>query len=57
MGNIKIELEASKLAAINFSYLLGGVGCNNYINSKSQNRIGVFFYPFGIQDRLIIKSF
>ena len=52
-GNINIGLDNSQTSAITFSYLLGGVGI---AKSKYKGRIGVLSFPYGIQDKLILKS-
>ena len=52
-GNISIIENDSKAAAVNFAHLLGGVGT---ATSKYKDRIGVVSFPYGVKDKLIIKS-
>ena len=51
--NICITETNSKIAAINYAHLLGGVGT---ASSTYKGRTGVLEFPYGIQDKLVLKS-
>ena len=51
--NICITETNSKNAAINYAHLLGGVGT---ASSTYKGRTGVLVFPYGIQDKLVLKS-
>lgn len=51
--NILITENNSKIAAVNFARLLGGVGT---AKSSYKVRTGVLNFQYGIQDRLVLKS-
>ena len=59
-GRLSVDLELSKVAAINFAHLMGGVGAINYQftdkKGNVKNRIGVSWYPYGISNKLVLKS-
>ena len=59
-GKVIVTEQSTRTAAINFAHLMGGVGIVDYSftakDGTVKNRTGVSWYPYGINDKLILKS-